>query len=163
MKGFRSAAARPSACAAGRAASQPPGRRPSRRRVSGHGSDETQPPASAASLRARRLVLAFFNDWWVKTGKAFNKSKLKWFPNTTDGTQMQNAMLDKLFADATAQSTRGRWEGLDRLLEEHAGFEGRLEPTRFIGGPRQSGPVDENSLRERVARSLCNLNARGAG
>ena len=108
----------------------------------------------------QRPVLAFFNDWWVKTGKAFNKSKLKWFPNNKDGKQMQNLMLDRLFADATAQSGRGRWEGLDDLLAEHAGFKERLQPTRFIGGANQSGPVDQNSLRERVARSLCNLNGR---
>ena len=73
---------------------------------------------------------------------------------------MQNAMLDQLFADATAQSGRGRWEGLDDLLAEHAGFEGRLAPTGFIGASSQSGPVDQNSLRERVAQALWNLNRR---
>ena len=49
---------------------------------------------------------------------------------------------------------------MDDLLAEHAGFEGRLAPTGFIGANSQSGPVDQNSLRERVARSLCNLNGR---
>ena len=71
---------------------------------------------------------------------------------------MQNQMLDRLFADATAQSTGGRWEGLDDLLAEHAGFEERLQPTRFIGSHKQSGPVDPKSLRERAAKYLCKRN-----
>ena len=108
----------------------------------------------------QRPVLAFFNDWWEKTGKAFNKSRLKWFPNTKDGTKMQNLMLDRLFADVTAQSGRGRWEGLDDLLAEHAGFDERLAPTKFIGANSQSGSVDQNSVRERVAKALWNLNSR---
>ena len=120
--------------------------------------DLQQGTEKKSNNRFQPLVMAFFSHWWDKTGKAFNKSKFKCFPDSLDGKQMQNQMLDKLFADATAQSKHGRWKGLDGLLEKHAGFEERLERTRFIGSHKQSGPVDPKSLRERAAKYLCKRN-----
>ena len=95
-------------------------------------------------------TMNFLNDWFENNTSLFAKGGTGWYHNNKDGWDRQNAMLNKLFADADGAESAAVED-----LKGQAGYAERNQPTVFVGA--KSGKVDGNSLRQRVAKYFDNL------